>query len=208
MHPEAPREKNICCKKCDKTFLTKYGYEKHFKIEHENGRIEFSAQCDLCTSIFSDKHKLQRHIHDIHEDRRRYSCHLCNQMFKRPSHLKNHIVRHDNPNRRKRGPQKPMLKGGKQLLNFLEQKEAEAITGLENDTEEAQAEETPSPTKEVIISTTTPTLAYISSSTSDNNAQQQQRVQIHRVVTVGQATVQYTTIDQNIVKDFSMSYLQ
>lgn len=60
---------------------------------------------------FSDVHKLKRHIEDIHEDKRSFACELCGQLFKRMSHLKSHIRRHDNPKRRRRGQQKPKIRG-------------------------------------------------------------------------------------------------
>lgn len=73
--------------------------------------------------IFSDPGKLKRHISDIHEEKRSLVCHLCGQGFKRREHLRKHIERHDNPNRRKRGPQKPMPRK-------LPPSEAEALLDL------------------------------------------------------------------------------
>jgi hypothetical protein len=63
----------------------------------------------LC-SLPLDSHRLANHKMEVHESKRRHECHLCGQSFKRPEHLKNHINRHANPNRRKRGPQKILRK--------------------------------------------------------------------------------------------------
>lgn len=53
---------------------------------------------------------MARHMKEFHEAIRKHICELCGQQFKRPEHLKSHLARHSNPNRRKRGEQPPLAK--------------------------------------------------------------------------------------------------
>lgn len=151
--------------------------------------------------------KLRRHIDDIHENKRKYECHLCGQLFKRPNHLKAHVARHDNPNRRKRGPQRPMIRG--QLIPqpdkpvevevpYEEEEGADANPDLKT-----EVSLVPPPDKEVILSNINLNPATTSFLIQGVSPHFQIQIQPN---TSPPGTF---TIEQNgIVKDFTMAYLQ
>ena len=59
--------------------------KKHIKIHDASRVIE---TCAICNN--SVKH-LKKHVKDVHEYSKKYSCKYCSKLFSRQSHLKKHI---------------------------------------------------------------------------------------------------------------------
>jgi len=100
-----PRPTLFTCEKCGTSYFTKVGFEKHnLKVHPEGGVNILSVKCQTCGLFLKDKHYLNRHIRDVHEEIRAHACHLCGRLFSQRTNLIRHIetVNHDNRSRREK----------------------------------------------------------------------------------------------------------
>ena len=87
---------NYSCKMCGEEFLEADFFETHLVMKacqnpadpiDEYGRY----QCDLCTSSYSNKWDLSRHMEWKHKPSHVFSCELCNKTFYNQYSLKRHV---------------------------------------------------------------------------------------------------------------------
>ncbi|KAG7165914.1 glass-like 2 [Homarus americanus] len=79
------------CPDCDKTFATKWEYERHRRTH--TGEKPF--ECPVCPYRATQKTSLQKHLR-THSGEKPYACHLCSYKASQKVHLQNHIRTHSN----------------------------------------------------------------------------------------------------------------
>jgi len=90
-HIQIVHEKNkYCCELCPATLANISSLRMHIKKVHE-GWKEPKKKCPHCEKIFSGKGALDRHVMEVHEKKRPYSCHLCGLSFGQSGNLKTHM---------------------------------------------------------------------------------------------------------------------
>ncbi|XP_045583202.1 longitudinals lacking protein, isoforms H/M/V isoform X4 [Procambarus clarkii] len=77
------------CLDCDKTFATKWEYERHRRTH--TGEKPFG--CTICPYRATQKTSLQKHLR-THSGEKPYACHLCSYRAAQKVHLQNHIRTH------------------------------------------------------------------------------------------------------------------
>ena len=77
------------CQYCSKLFQKQYNLIQHIRI-HTGETVD----CPRCNKKFKDKSTLNKHISDVHEQKKPYSCDKCDKTFKRKAHLTEHGVIH------------------------------------------------------------------------------------------------------------------
>lgn len=73
---------------CDKYFTRKFNLSSHQRI-HTGVR---PYPCLLCTSEFSRKHDLRRHVKSLHSETKSHKCNHCNLSFARGDALRRHMI--------------------------------------------------------------------------------------------------------------------
>ena len=76
------------CQHCEKTFMTKIGYNYHVQIVHE-GKREY--RCEMCGNAFSRMKTLTEHIRVIHEGRKDHCCEHCGKAFGTRKNMLDHV---------------------------------------------------------------------------------------------------------------------
>jgi len=77
------------CQHCSKLFQKHYNLSQHIRI-HTGETLD----CSKCNRKFKDKSSLNKHISDVHEQKKPYFCVKCDKTFKRKTHLMEHKVVH------------------------------------------------------------------------------------------------------------------
>ncbi|XP_052764427.1 uncharacterized protein LOC128206166 [Mya arenaria] len=87
---KAPKsDENFNCKICDKTFSTKYVYQKHMAVH--SGEKPYS--CEICGALFSLREYLTSHM-TCHSAERKFKCDECGAAFFRRGNLIAHKQSH------------------------------------------------------------------------------------------------------------------
>ena len=71
-------EKNFCCDKCGKSFVSQSKLSSHFDGFHE---VKGDHKSVNCGKSFSDKGNLKKHIHTVHEGHKDFKCESCCKIF-------------------------------------------------------------------------------------------------------------------------------
>uniref|UniRef100_A0A8C5A8M8 C2H2-type domain-containing protein n=1 Tax=Gadus morhua TaxID=8049 RepID=A0A8C5A8M8_GADMO len=97
-HSESREMRHFTCTQCSKTFKEKGSLQKHEQLKHQNHK-NVRHPCNYCGKMFSQsgmaRHKM------IHTGEKPLKCHIpdCNQRFRSPSEVKNHVLRHHTADR-------------------------------------------------------------------------------------------------------------
>lgn len=83
------------CDRCGKRFMTQQGLVNHIKYVHE-GTKDF-VTCTICPISFDRKDKLWRHMRLEHPIDDRYKCKYCGEQLGDATHLKKHLLKHEDP---------------------------------------------------------------------------------------------------------------
>ena len=67
--------KTYKCRKCEKTFPSQDGMEKHFKDLHTR-----KIKCKLCDETFKSNHELEHHV-EVHAIEKEFKCDVCAKEF-------------------------------------------------------------------------------------------------------------------------------
>ena len=81
--------KDYVCNFCGLPCTTVTSLQRHMKCVHKTGVKD--KKCHLCDKSFYEKHRLNNHIKEVHENVRSKVCNICGKAFKKTSHLKTHI---------------------------------------------------------------------------------------------------------------------
>lgn len=84
------KDRKHSCKKCKKTFITKYKLQRHHLEVHNSKQASFD--CDKCGKSYKRKEHLRRHYQKIHNGQR-FQCAYCEKSYVEKSHLRNHFMR-------------------------------------------------------------------------------------------------------------------
>lgn len=85
-----PLDKKITCSECNKMFLSKKAFEKHFHFVHSEGALK---TCPYCKKNFKNSKSLSNHI-VRHNPERRKKCQFCSKSFF-PGDLNRHLRTHN-----------------------------------------------------------------------------------------------------------------
>ncbi|XP_059893400.1 zinc finger protein 420-like [Gadus macrocephalus] len=97
-HSESREMRHFTCTQCSKSFKEKGSLQKHEQLKHQNHK-NARHPCNYCGKMFSQsgmaRHKM------IHTGEKPLKCHIpdCNQRFRSPSEVKNHVLRHHTADR-------------------------------------------------------------------------------------------------------------
>ncbi|XP_065087380.1 zinc finger and SCAN domain-containing protein 2-like isoform X2 [Ochlerotatus camptorhynchus] len=80
------------CAECGKKMASPYTYQAHLRIH--SGERPF--QCPHCSQSFRISQGLARHVREVHEKVRNYSCDICGKCFGNGRNLKEHRFLHTN----------------------------------------------------------------------------------------------------------------
>ncbi|SCO59681.1 zinc finger transcription factor, putative [Plasmodium berghei] len=64
------------------------------KKENSNNSDIESRTCNICNAVFVKGKLMQRHLKSVHSNERPYECDICFKRYKRPDHLKLHLMKH------------------------------------------------------------------------------------------------------------------
>ena len=78
--------KQYPCHICSKVFQKKSDFKRHVLSDHEGKKL---LKCDSCDKCFSTKYHLNKHVKQVHEERKREQNHDSSQFF--PSYIKTNI---------------------------------------------------------------------------------------------------------------------
>eukprot|EP00088_Acartia_fossae_P017041 TRINITY_DN19640_c0_g1_i6.p1 TRINITY_DN19640_c0_g1~~TRINITY_DN19640_c0_g1_i6.p1 ORF type:complete len:554 (-),score=43.65 TRINITY_DN19640_c0_g1_i6:228-1889(-) len=87
--------KEYPCKDCGMIFSKAIERKKHIEANH---KVIVNHSCVHCSSKFRTKKNLIAHLRVVHNDLERvlrHVCSICDKRFLRPSHLEEHMVRHN-----------------------------------------------------------------------------------------------------------------
>ena len=82
-------KRNNQCTLCEKAFSDQSHLKSHFRNVHQETEIKF--KCNLCEKTFKHKHVLDGHVALIHEDKKKYDCASCPDVFDRIATLRDHF---------------------------------------------------------------------------------------------------------------------
>ena len=82
-------KRNIKCTLCGRAFPDQSHLKSHFKNVHQKTERKF--KCNLCEKSFKHKHILEGHIALIHEEKKKYNCASCPEVFDRIGSLRDHF---------------------------------------------------------------------------------------------------------------------
>jgi len=88
-------QKNYPCKHCGLIFTKATERNSHLEAVH---KIVVNHSCNHCSSKFRTKKNLIAHLRVVHNDvegNLRHVCTICDKRFPRPSHLEEHMARHN-----------------------------------------------------------------------------------------------------------------
>ena len=85
---DGPANESNRCTLCRKSFHTSSILREHIDAAHSNNR---KCVCQVCGKAFEGQYLLERHM-VVHSDARPFACTLCTGTFKRPDHLKVHVL--------------------------------------------------------------------------------------------------------------------
>ena len=89
-------DKEFSCDKCSFVTSRKRSFTWHMK-KHVNSESGSSVPCVFCSSSFSSKNKLAKHI-SVEHRQDTYSCHTCDTQFPRVSEFVDHLSLHSKKN--------------------------------------------------------------------------------------------------------------
>ena len=81
------KNKKMCCKVCDKTFMSKISVKYHMQVCHSSTRPK--VKCNICKKILGHAISLRRHM-KIHDESHWLECDECERKFKRKDKLTSH----------------------------------------------------------------------------------------------------------------------
>ena len=88
-------DKNYPCKECGMIFTKALERNKHIDANH---KVVINHSCFHCSSKFRTKKNLIAHLRVVHNDLEgvlKHVCSVCDKRFLRPSHLEEHMARHN-----------------------------------------------------------------------------------------------------------------
>lgn len=88
-------DKNHICKECGMIFTKVIERNKHIDANH---KVVINHSCFHCSSKFRTKKNLIAHLRVVHNDLEgvlKHVCSVCDKRFLRPSHLEEHMARHN-----------------------------------------------------------------------------------------------------------------
>ena len=75
------------CSICGKSFVSEQSLNGHFKVVHEDQKLN---KCNVCEKHFSTEYQLNGHIATVHESIQPYKCLKCDASFSQSNTLKQH----------------------------------------------------------------------------------------------------------------------
>lgn len=88
-----PKKKaDVICEQCGKTYTTIGDCRRHIKLKHTEIKEVFS--CDICKKGYPSKSVLKDHFRNTHVVNE-VACTFCGKIFRNKTHLKKHMVYHD-----------------------------------------------------------------------------------------------------------------
>jgi KRAB domain-containing zinc finger protein len=80
------------CPYCKTRFESSESLEIHIDLSHLQNERPY--QCDRCRYLFKSKFKLINHIENIHLNKKRHKCQICERSFSESGNLKQHLLTH------------------------------------------------------------------------------------------------------------------
>lgn len=81
------KNQKLCCKVCNKTFMSKVSIKYHMKVCHSSTRP--NVKCNICKKILGHATSLKRHL-KLHDESDWLECDECERKFKRKDKLTSH----------------------------------------------------------------------------------------------------------------------
>lgn len=86
------KKPEVICEICGKIYTTVGDCRRHFRLKHNEIKETFT--CDICKKNYPSKSVLKDHIRNTHVVNE-VPCSFCGKIFRNKTHLKKHLIYHD-----------------------------------------------------------------------------------------------------------------